>query len=67
METNLIGYVEPVVATGLSWLLLERTVGPATLLGFLVIFAGFLAVKRRAARALATAGLRHARRHLAPR
>lgn len=64
-ELNLVSYIEPVVATGLSWLLLERTVGPATLLGFLVIFAGFLAVKRRAARALATAGVRHVRRRLA--
>jgi len=47
-ELNLVGYLEPLVATVLSWLLLGHLVETSTLAGFLAIFAGFALVKRRA-------------------
>ena len=55
-ELNLVGYLEPVVATTLSWLLLGHLVGTTTLVGFAGIFLGFAVVKRRTlARFTATA------------
>lgn len=47
METNLIVYLEPVVATLLSWALLGEVINSRTVVGFLSIFAGFLLVKHR--------------------
>ncbi|MFB6155356.1 MAG: DMT family transporter [Haloferacaceae archaeon] len=47
-ELNLVGYLEPVVATVVSWLLLGRLVDPSTAVGFAAIFTGFALVKRRA-------------------
>ena len=44
---NLVGYLEPVVATLLSWVLLGELIGPATVGGFLAIFAGFAVLHRR--------------------
>lgn len=49
-ELNLIGYVEPVVATGLSWALLGHVVDTGTIIGFLAILAGFALVKHEAIR-----------------
>ncbi|WP_158058340.1 DMT family transporter [Halorussus halophilus] len=47
-EINLIGYLEPVAATLLSWVLLGQLVDPLTAAGFVVIFSGFACIKRRA-------------------
>ncbi|WP_135664461.1 DMT family transporter [Halorhabdus rudnickae] len=46
-ESNLIVYLEPVVATLLSWLVLGEVIDSTTVAGFLAIFAGFLLVKHR--------------------
>ena len=45
-ELNLIGYLEPVVATLMSWVLLGTLVGPSTMVGFAAIFLGFALLKR---------------------
>ncbi|MFC4357241.1 DMT family transporter [Halobium salinum] len=47
-EINLVGYLEPVVATAMSWLLLGHLVAASTLAGFVAIFAGFALLKHRA-------------------
>jgi drug/metabolite transporter (DMT)-like permease len=47
-EINLVGYLEPVVATLMSWLLLGHLVAASTLAGFAVIVTGFALVKHRA-------------------
>jgi len=44
-ESNLIVYLEPVVATGLSWLVLGEMIDARTVVGFLAILVGFLLVK----------------------
>jgi probable blue pigment (indigoidine) exporter len=44
-ELNLVGYLEPVVATLASWLVLGHTIAPATVMGFLAILSGFVVVK----------------------
>lgn len=46
-QINLIGYFEPVSATVLSWLVLGELIDPLTGLGFCVILAGFVCIKRR--------------------
>ncbi|WEL20393.1 DMT family transporter [Halorhabdus sp. BNX81] len=46
-ESNLIVYLEPVVATLLSWLVLGEVIDSTTVAGFLAIFTGFLLVKHR--------------------
>jgi drug/metabolite transporter (DMT)-like permease len=51
LQTNLVSYAVPVVAAVTGWLLIGERLPPAALVGFLVIFAGFLLVKRRAVRA----------------
>lgn len=53
-ELNLIGYLEPVVATVMSWLVLGHVIDAPTVAGFLAIFAGFVVIKRRAVRDLAS-------------
>ncbi|WP_254537499.1 DMT family transporter [Halomarina litorea] len=45
-ELNLIGYLEPVVATLMSWLLLGELVESSTVVGFAAIFLGFALLKR---------------------
>jgi probable blue pigment (indigoidine) exporter len=45
-EINLVGYAEPVVATGLAWLVLGQTIAVSTLGGFAAIFTGFAIIKR---------------------
>ncbi|QGN07438.1 EamA/RhaT family transporter [Halorhabdus sp. CBA1104] len=46
-ESNLIVYLEPVVATALSWLVFGEVIDSQTVVGFLAIFVGFLLVKHR--------------------
>lgn len=46
-QINLIGYLEPVSATVLSWLLLDELIDPLTACGFLTIIAGFVCIQRR--------------------
>lgn len=48
IQINLISYVVPVVATVAGWALLGERIGPATVVGFVVIVVGFALVKRRA-------------------
>ncbi|WP_327052481.1 DMT family transporter [Halomicrococcus gelatinilyticus] len=47
-ELNLVGYLEPVVATLVSWMLLGELVDGTTVAGFAAIFVGFALLKRRA-------------------
>ena len=47
-QLNLVGYLEPVVATLFGWALLGQLVDAKTAAGFAIIFAGFALVKRRA-------------------
>lgn len=47
-QLNLIGYLEPVVATLVGWLVLGELVNSTTAAGFAAIFVGFALVKRRA-------------------
>ncbi|WP_435153074.1 DMT family transporter [Haladaptatus sp. DFWS20] len=44
-EANLVNYVVPVVATLFGWLLLGEPITDSTILGFLVIVAGFILLK----------------------
>lgn len=48
IEINLVSYVAPVFAALAGWWFLAEPVTPATVGGFLIIFAGFCLVKRRA-------------------
>jgi drug/metabolite transporter (DMT)-like permease len=50
LQINLVSYVVPVVAAIAGWLLIDERLPPSALVGFLVIFVGFLLVKRRALR-----------------
>jgi len=45
VELHLVGYVEPVVAALVSWILLGTVVDAATAAGFAVVVAGFVLVK----------------------
>lgn len=54
LETSLVGYVVPVVATIAGVVLLGETVTAVTLGGFVVVFLGFLLLKRDAIRQLLT-------------
>jgi drug/metabolite transporter (DMT)-like permease len=47
-QVALVGYAEPVVAIGVSWLLIGTVVDSLTVVGLLTILAGFAAIKRRA-------------------
>jgi drug/metabolite transporter (DMT)-like permease len=47
-ELNLVGYLEPVVATLVSWILLGELVDGTTVAGFVAIFVGFALLKRDA-------------------
>ncbi|UPV73961.1 EamA family transporter [Halorussus limi] len=47
---NLVGYLEPVVATLASWAVLGELVGPTTFVGFAAIFAGFAVLNRHVVR-----------------
>ncbi|NHN59225.1 DMT family transporter [Halorussus rarus] len=48
LETSLVAYLVPVVATVVGVAFLEESITPLTLVGFLVVFAGFVVLKRRA-------------------
>ncbi|WP_158056167.1 DMT family transporter [Halorussus halophilus] len=48
VEINLVGYVAPIFAAFGGWLLLSETIDLATVVGFVVIVAGFTLVKRDA-------------------
>jgi drug/metabolite transporter (DMT)-like permease len=50
IEINLVSYVAPLSAALAGWLFLTETPSETTGLGFLLIFVGFLLVKRRAIR-----------------
>nr|WP_303647857.1 EamA family transporter [Haloarchaeobius sp. HME9146] len=47
-QINLIGYVEPVSATTISWVFLGQLIDGVTAVGFLAIFGGFALIKRHA-------------------
>ena len=47
LETNLIAYFEPVVATVLAWAVLGEVIDTMTALGFFLILFGFILVKHR--------------------
>jgi drug/metabolite transporter (DMT)-like permease len=49
-ETTLVAYLEPVAATLVSVLLLGRTVGATTVVGFVAVAGGFTLVSRRTMR-----------------
>ena len=48
VRANLTAYAMPVVAALTGWAVLGETVAPTTALGFVVVFAGFAVVQRRA-------------------
>ncbi len=48
VRANLTAYAMPVVAALTGWAVLDETVAPETAVGFVVVFAGFAVVQRRA-------------------
>ncbi|WP_254768914.1 DMT family transporter [Salinilacihabitans rarus] len=50
VEINMVSYVAPVFAAVFGWLLLDEVIDAPTVLGFGLIVAGFVLVKRRALR-----------------
>jgi drug/metabolite transporter (DMT)-like permease len=48
LETSLVAYLVPVVATIAGVVVLDESITPLTLVGFGVVFAGFVVLKRRA-------------------
>jgi len=48
LETSLVAYLVPVVATVVGVVVLDEEITALTVVGFLVVFAGFLVLKRRA-------------------
>jgi probable blue pigment (indigoidine) exporter len=48
IEINLISYVTPIPAAISGWLVLGETIDLPTILGFVVIFGGFVLLKRKA-------------------
>lgn len=51
-QVILVSYAEPVVAMGVSWIVVGYVVDSLTVLGLLTILAGFVVIKRDALRAL---------------
>jgi drug/metabolite transporter (DMT)-like permease len=47
-QINLVAYLEPIGAALAGWVILDETVPPATVAGFLVILFGFALLKREA-------------------
>jgi drug/metabolite transporter (DMT)-like permease len=47
VELNLVSYAAPLFTAILGWLILNETLNPTSVLGFLIIFAGFALIKRR--------------------
>ena len=52
LETSLVAYLVPVVATVAGVVVLEESITLPTLVGFVVVFVGFVLLKRRAIAAL---------------
>jgi drug/metabolite transporter (DMT)-like permease len=50
VEINMVSYVAPLFAALSGWLVLREAVTPATVTGFVLVFAGFILLKRRAVR-----------------
>lgn len=50
VQINLVSYAAPVFAAVSGWLVLGEQITPRTILGFLLIFAGFLIIKRKEVR-----------------
>ncbi len=48
LETSLVAYLVPIVATITGVVVLDEKLTPLTLLGFLVVFSGFIILKREA-------------------
>ena len=48
VEVNLIGYAAPMFAAIGGWVVLDEAIAPRTVLGFVVIIAGFVLVKHEA-------------------
>lgn len=48
IEINLVSYAAPIFAALFGWLLLAETLTPLAIVGFFVIFTGFVLLKRRA-------------------
>jgi drug/metabolite transporter (DMT)-like permease len=51
IEINLVSYTAPIFAAIAGWLVLDETLAPLSIVGFVVIFCGFLLLKRDAIRA----------------
>ncbi|WP_049985608.1 DMT family transporter [Halobellus rufus] len=51
VEVSLLEYVIPIFAAVSGWAVLDETLAPTTVVGFAVIFGGFVLVKRRTIRA----------------
>lgn len=51
LETNLVSYLVPVIATLVGWAYLDEPVTRWTVVGFVLILLGFVLLKRRALRA----------------
>ncbi|PSQ14118.1 EamA family transporter [Halobacteriales archaeon QS_7_69_60] len=50
IEVNLVSYAAPIFAAVSGWLVLEETLDPPSIVGFVAIFSGFLLLKRDAVR-----------------
>ncbi len=48
IQVNLVGYAEPAVAIGISWLVLGSVVDALTILGLVTIVCGFVLIQRTA-------------------
>ncbi|MXV64394.1 EamA family transporter [Natronorubrum sp. JWXQ-INN-674] len=51
-QVNLVGYAEPAVAIGVSWLIFGSIVDSLTIVGLLTILAGFIVIKRETLRSI---------------
>jgi len=64
IEINLVSYAAPIFAAVSGWLVLEETLDPPSIVGFVAIFSGFLLLKRDAVREeLPIPGWARLRRH----
>lgn len=49
-KANLLSYLDPVMATLVAWVVLGETIAPPAVVGFLVIFVGFVVLEHRTLR-----------------
>jgi drug/metabolite transporter (DMT)-like permease len=49
-ELNLVSYLQPVVAALVSWAVLGQVLGSTAVVGFAIVFVGFVLLKRDALR-----------------